>query len=146
MLSTVNANSAPSEFADFVSVLASDAPPSLPPSVFVTKQISPSLFGGSNSSTDGDGGDDDVVRGALSTDDDSTSAGSSSGLDKKWGTIALALLGANLLVGVILLAVVLTMCVRGMKGRSSGRYAPVPVKFKEPADRDAESNPLRYSD
>lgn len=145
MISTVDMNSAQSEFADFISELASNAPPSLPPSVFVTKQLSPLLTGGgSNSSSDGSDGDD-IVSGALSTDD-SASSGSSNGLDKKWGTVALALLGANLLVGVILLVVVLTMCVRGMKGRSSGRYTSVPVRFKEPVDRDAETNPLRYSD
>ncbi|EJF60415.1 acid protease [Dichomitus squalens LYAD-421 SS1] len=145
MISTVDMNSAQSEFTNFISELASNAPPSLPPSVFVTKQLSPLLTGGgSNSSSDGSDGND-IVSGALSTDDSTTSSGSSNGLDKKWGTVALALLGANLLVGVILLVVVLTS-MRGVKGRSSGRYTSVPVRFKEPVDRDAETNPLRYSD
>ena len=83
---------------------------------------------------------------ALSGAASSESGSGSDSWGEKYGMIALGLIAGNLLVGVILLAVTLTVCVRGMKGRSSGRYAPVPVKFKEPADRDAESNPLRYSD
>ncbi|TBU55658.1 acid protease [Dichomitus squalens] len=144
MVSTVDVYSAPNEFEDFLSELRSNAPPSLEPSVFVTKQLSPSLTGGTNASTDSS------VRGSLATDAVATSSGSSNGLDKKWGTIALALLAANLLVGIILLIVVLTMCVRGMKGRRmsnpDSRYHAVPVKFKEVADPDPEAGPLRYSD
>ena len=53
--------------------------------------------------------------------------------------IALGLLAGNLLVGLALLIVALTMCVRG----SGPRYAP--ARFKEAGD-DYEHSAMKYSD
>ena len=58
-----------------------------------------------------------------------------------------ALLGANLVVGVAIFAVTLTMCVRGMKGKSGPRYAPVRFKTMDNSDMDDhEQGAARYSD
>ena len=82
------------------------------------------------------------VAGAVSTDGTS----SSDGWSTKYGKIVLGALGANLLIGIVLLAATLTMCVRGMKGRSGGsRYAPVRFKDTAPGD-DIERSHLKYSD
>ena len=83
------------------------------------------------------------VAGALSADGTSSSDISWS---SKYGKIVLGALGANLLIGIVLLAATLTMCVRGMKGRSVGsRYAPVRFKDSAPTD-DLERSHLKYSD
>lgn len=87
--------------------------------------------------------------------------------DKTFKIVALSLLGANLLVGLALLGVTVTMCVRGPKGRSAGRssgsqYAPAKYvralksrvagrspssgKFKNIEEHDTESGALWYSD
>lgn len=83
------------------------------------------------------------VAGASENDNNNSgdrSAGDSWG--EKYGMVALGLLGANLLVGVVLLGVTITMCVRGMKGRASARYAP--VRFKD--GDDFERGAAKYSD
>ncbi|PIL33825.1 hypothetical protein GSI_03531 [Ganoderma sinense ZZ0214-1] len=72
------------------------------------------------------------LSGAVAGDSDSAGGGESWG--DKYGKVVLALLAANLAVGVALLAVVGTMCVRRTRRESSGpgRYAP--VRFKEPLE------------
>ena len=99
--------------------------------------------GGSSSTTP----DEDSIAklsGAVSTDPTSSSGDNNDSWLSKYGTIVLGLLGANLLVGIVLLAVSVTMCVRGMKGRSVGsRYTP--VRFKDNVE-DFERGHAKYSD
>ena len=59
---------------------------------------------------------------------------------------ALALLGANLLIGVVLLGVTVTLCVRGMKGQNaSPRYKH--LRLPKVAEDDYERGAMgRYSD
>ena len=141
MVSTVDPHSAMDEFTEGRAELLAILPPTIEPSVFVKAPLSPSATGQANATTT-----DAAVRGALSEDDED-GASSSGGLGK-YGVVALALLGANLLVAVLIFAVTLTMCVRGVKGKSrdlGSRYTP--VRFKEAAESDPESGPLgRYSD
>ena len=87
-----------------------------------------------------------AVHGAASSEDDEDGSGSGAWF-KKNGILVLALLGANLLVGVAIFAVTLTMCVRGMKGKSGPRYAPVRFKTMDKSDMDDhERGTARYSD
>ena len=76
-----------------------------------------------------------------------TSSESGSGSDswsEKYGMIALGLLAGNLFIGAILLAVMLTMCVRGVKGKSGGSYTP--ARLQDGA-RDFEGGHVgKYSD
>ncbi|KAI1783139.1 acid protease [Ganoderma leucocontextum] len=79
------------------------------------------------------------LSGAVSTGETS-SAGL--GWGNKYGKVVLALLGANLAVGVASLVVTLTMCVcwrkpgprRSVRASSGSRY--VPVQFKEPKPKE----------
>lgn len=152
LLSVVDAPSAVDEFHEDLAAILAALPPTIEPANFANAQIDPAFLAtlglavpaSSGNSTTGS------VSGALAEDDPTPSASSSwAGLSRKWGIVALVLLGANLLVGLVLLAVVSTMCVRGMKGRAtravSARYEP--VRLKEAADHDAEAGPLhRYHD
>ena len=73
------------------------------------------------------------LSGAVSTDGTPSAGDDSWG--NKYGKVVLALLAANLAVGLALLAVVVTMCMRRRREGSSsgpGRYAP--VRFKEPVE------------
>ncbi len=96
----------------------------------------------SSNSTTGSGNTQQLgVAGASSGDDNEDEKGGS--WYSKNGTLVIALLGANLLVGVAIFAVTLTMCVRGVKGKAGpGRYAP--VRFKEVDDH--ERGAMKYSD
>ncbi len=146
MVTTVDPHSAVDEFKDGRAEQLARLPPTIDPSVFVKAPLSPSITGQANAtSTDsvGSGG----VRGALSEDNEDN-VPYNGALGKKWGVVVLALLGANLLVGILIFAVTLTMCVRGVKGKGRDvgpRYTP--VRFKDVADNDPESGSLaRYSD
>ena len=112
-------------------------PPAVDPAVIIQYE------GGSSSTTP----DEDSIAklsGAVSTDPTSSSGDNNDSWLSKYGTIVLGLLGANLLVGIVLLAVSVTMCVRGMKGRSVGsRYTP--VRFKDNVE-DFERGHAKYSD
>ncbi|KAI0697717.1 acid protease [Cerioporus squamosus] len=146
MVSTVDPHSAMDEFKEGRAEQLAALPPTIEPSVFVKAPLSPSATGQANA-TSTDSVDNGAVRGAFA--EDSEDGGSSNGgLGKKWGVVALALLGANLFVGVLIFAVTLTMCVRGVKGKGrdlGSRYTP--VRFKEPVDNDPESgSSARYSD
>ncbi|KAI0633847.1 acid protease [Trametes polyzona] len=88
------------------------------------------------------------VAGAVS--DDSSSSSSSSSDNTKYGAIALGLLGANVAVGLAVLAVTLTLCVRGAKARREARYSPVRLPKDEErmmvqSELNARSSE-RYSD
>ncbi|KAI0356203.1 acid protease [Trametes cingulata] len=104
-----------------------------------------SSAGSGSDSTDSAQPDADVsVSGASSTDDSDDAHKSDTG---KYGLAAVGLLGANLAIGIVLLGITLTMCLRGgMKGKSAGGPRYTPVKFKEPADNDPEAAHLRYGD
>ncbi len=74
------------------------------------------------------------LSGAVSADQAPGSADNDS-WGNKYAKVVLALLAANLAVGIALLVAVLTMCARRRKEMSasrSTRYAP--VRFKEPAE------------
>ncbi|RPD63822.1 acid protease [Lentinus tigrinus ALCF2SS1-6] len=135
MLSTTNASTMWQEFQEERAAALAELPPAVDPALVL--QALQRL-----AQKDEDLNNTGMGAAALASDDDSSSNGDSWG--KKYGPIVLGLLGANLLVGVVLLAVTVTMCVRGVKGKSVGsRYTP--VRFKENAD-DSERATLTYSD
>ena len=141
MLSVTDPATMWSEFQSERAATLAQLPPAVDPTVIVQYE------GGSNSappdsSTTPDGDSLARLSGAVSTDGTSSPSGSDSWLDK-YGTVVLGLLGANLLVGIVLLVVSLTMCVRGMKGRSASRYTP--VRFKDNVE-DFERGHMKYSD
>ena len=158
LLSVVDVHSATDEFYEDLAVILAPLAPTMQPADFVKAQIDPAFLATlglavpSSSSNSTNSPTEAAVGAAFTGDDDSGSSTSTSwtGLSRKWGIVALALLGANLLVGLILLSVVSTMCVRGMKGRAmraiGARYEP--VRLKEAADHgDAEAGAFnRYSD
>ncbi|EIW62495.1 acid protease [Trametes versicolor FP-101664 SS1] len=85
----------------------------------------------------------DAVRGAITIDD--ATGNSLSDWSKTFRTAVLALLGANLLIGLALLGVTVTMCVRAKKGRNVGsQYVPVRFKDSEATGHDAEYSARRY--
>ncbi len=117
MLSTTNASTMWHEFAAERKATLATLPPEVDPASVVaydTQQASASQNSGTS---------DFAVSGATSSD--SSGNPSSDSWGEKYGMIALGLLAGNLLVGVVLLAITLTICVRGVKGKSAGRYAPV---------------------
>ncbi|KAI0819330.1 acid protease [Trametes gibbosa] len=64
--------------------------------------------------------------------------------NNKYGAIALGLIGANVVIGLIGLAVTLTLCIRSSKGTREARYKPISLP-KEDLATDAERGAL-YSD
>ncbi|KAH9912981.1 aspartic peptidase domain-containing protein [Epithele typhae] len=77
----------------------------------------------------------------------SSASGSTDSWGKKYGTIALALLGANLAVGLVLLGLTLTMCMRSQSQGAPGRYAPVGARPLQMQQGDEEERAhLRYND
>ena len=85
------------------------------------------------------------LSGAVSTDGTPSAGDDSWG--NKYGKVVLALLAANLAVGLALLAVVVTMCMRRRRESSSsgpGRYAP--VRFKEPVEEYGRGSVVSGSD
>ncbi|KAI0737568.1 acid protease [Daedaleopsis nitida] len=147
LVSTVDPHTAMNEFFEDRSALLAQLPPTIEPSVFAKATLAPSLLAqanASNPSTSGSGS----VSGALAGDEED-SGSQWMGLSKTWGIVAVVLLAANLLVGLVLVGITLTMCVRGMKGKSRAvgqSYAPVRLK-EAAADDDAEGGALnRYSD
>lgn len=142
MLSVTNPATMWSEFQNERAATLAQLPPTVDPAVIIQYEGG-SNSGPPNSSTSPDGDSLARLSGAVSTDGTSSPSDSDSWLSK-YGTIVLGLLGANLLVGIVLLAVSLTMCVRGMKGRSVGsRYTP--VRFKDNVE-DFERGHMKYSD
>ncbi|OJT05040.1 Vacuolar aspartic protease [Trametes pubescens] len=140
MVTTVDPHTAMDEFYQDRTTVLATLPPTIEPSQFIQYPIAT----GSNS-TSSSGSQDDAISGALSTDDDAGNTRSSS--DKTSWIVAFVLLGANLLVGLALLVVTLTMCVRGTKGKSVGsRYVPVRFKEAESAEHDSEHTVPRYTD
>ena len=147
MVSTVDPHTAMNEFYEDRSALLAQLPPTIEPSAFAKATLAPSLLAqanASNPSTSGSG----TVSGALAGDDED-SGSQWMWLNKTWAIVAVVLLVANLLVGLVLVGITLTMCVRGMKGKSRAvgqSYAPVRLK-EAAADEDAEGGALnRYSD
>ncbi|KAI1796364.1 aspartic peptidase domain-containing protein [Ganoderma leucocontextum] len=143
MLPTTNATTMWNEFQTERAATLAQLPPAIDPALLVQYEAGSAPPSSSTGTTDGDA----LARlsGAVSTDGTSSSSDNDSWLNKN-GTIVLGLLGANLLVGIVLLAVALTMCVRGMKGRNVGsRYTPVRFKDSVPAD-DFERGAMKYSD
>ena len=135
MLSTTNTTSMWSEFATERAATLAALPATVDPDVIV--QYDKQMASQSSSSSDAS------VLGAVASDPSSDDSSSTDSWGKKYGMIALGLLAGNLLVGLVLLAVTLTMCVRGVKGKSGPRYAP--VRFKEAGD-DYERSAMKYSD
>ncbi|RDX50082.1 acid protease [Lentinus brumalis] len=135
MLPTTDASKMWQEFHDERAATLAELPPVIDPAAII--QAEKAL---QESAADEDLHKTGMVAGAAASSDEDSSSGDSWG--KKYGTIALGFLAANLLIGVVLLVVTVTMCVRGVKGKSV-RYAP--VRFKDNAD-DYERRALKYSD
>ncbi|KAH9851427.1 acid protease [Lenzites betulinus] len=73
--------------------------------------------------------------------EDSSSNDSS---NNKYGAIALGLLGANVVIGLLVFGITLTLCTRSANNRREARYKPLSLP-KEDLAADAERGPL-YSD
>ncbi|KAI0666611.1 aspartic peptidase domain-containing protein [Trametes maxima] len=150
LLTTVDYHTAMDEFYEDRTAVLATLPPVIDPSQFIQFPLSPSVTGGNTSTTGStNGADEAAVRGALSTDGSGDGSSDSDSDRKTFRITAIALLGANLLVGLVLLAFVATMCVRGVKGSAArnvgSRY--VPVRFKEAeAEHDPEHGAPRYTD
>ncbi|KAI0633781.1 acid protease [Trametes polyzona] len=69
---------------------------------------------------------DGAIRATLATD--SVSGGERSSWSDKFGAAALALLALNLLVGVTILGLAISMCIRSRRGRATSSYIPVSLK------------------
>ena len=137
MLSTTSADTMWDEFAKERAATLAQLPPAVDPAVIIQ-------YEGGSSSTTPDADSIAKLSGAVSTDPTSSAGDNNDSWLSRYGTIVLGLLGANLLVGIVLLAVSVTMCVRGMKGRSVGsRYTP--VRFKDNVE-DFERGHAKYSD
>ncbi|TBU31743.1 aspartic peptidase domain-containing protein [Dichomitus squalens] len=157
MLATTDPATMWDEFQTERAATLAQLPPALDPSLLVqyeqqaaaasSTQSTADPSSPTDSSSGGTQGEHDELaklEGAVSSDP-SSGDGSGDSWGKKYGTLALGLLGANLLVGVVLLGVTVTMCVRGMKGRSAGsRYTP--VRFKDGGEDYERGAMGRYSD
>ncbi|KAI0633780.1 aspartic peptidase domain-containing protein [Trametes polyzona] len=140
LLTTVDRHTAMAEFYEERTAALAGMPPTIEPSQFIQYPLATAA--GSNT-TVSSGSQTDAVSGALSTDDDGRSGSS----DNTLGIAAIALLSVNLLVGLALLGVTVTMCTRSMKGKSVGsRYVPVRLKEAAPLEEDSERGVPRYSD
>lgn len=171
LLSSVDVYTALDEFYEDRGEALSAAPPTIEPAQFIQFPLAISGASTTNStssqdntptnstsspnsvSTNSTGSQNSSVSGALSEAEVRASTGSASDgslPNKTFKVAALALLGANLFIGSILLIAVLTMCVRGMKGRPvtnvGSRYVPVRFKDAENVDPEAEPAVPRYSD
>ncbi|KAI0824072.1 aspartic peptidase domain-containing protein [Trametes gibbosa] len=138
LLSTTNNRTALAEFFEERAKTLANLPPTISPAEFIRL---------TNSDADSS---DSAIAGAAALDD-GADTGLISGTNKTFKIAALSLLGMNLLVGLALLGVTVTMCVRARKGRSAGRasssqYAPVTFKEMEGGEPETQSGGLRYSD
>ncbi|KAI0652538.1 aspartic peptidase domain-containing protein [Trametes meyenii] len=135
-------------WAEWLSVRAQTlmaSPPALPPAIL---QALPDPSDNSTSSASDSDSESEAgsVSGALSTSDSDGGDSDKDSFVKKYGPLAVGLLGANLVLGVFVLGVVLAMCVRGVKGKTSGpRYAPVRVKEAAGSEPFEETH-LKYGD
>ncbi|KAI0673814.1 aspartic peptidase domain-containing protein [Trametes maxima] len=138
-------------WAEWLSVRAQTlmaSPPALPPAVLQALPDPSDSDNSTSSDPDSDSNSEsESVSGALSTSD--SDKDDSSSFAKKYGPLAVGLLGANLALGVLALGVVLAMCVRGVRGSSSGsgpRYAPVRAKEEAAGSEPFEETHLKYGD
>lgn len=102
----------------------------------------------SSSSDDNDDDDSaDAVAGASSVSSSSADAETSSNSLNTYGPVIIGLLGGNVLVGIVLCAIALSVCIRkGGKSRSV-RQDYTPVAFKEAGPRaEDEVIAARYGD
>ena len=137
LLPTTNPATMWQEFNQTRTAQLADMPPPITPTDLATAV---------NATSSAAPSDNNLSASGAVAEDDASSGSSGDSWGKKYGTIALALLGANLLVGILVFAIVLTLCVRGVKGRDrAGRYAPVRFKTMQ-ADSDPEREGIRYSD
>ncbi|KAI0824071.1 aspartic peptidase domain-containing protein [Trametes gibbosa] len=150
LLPLVDVYSAMDEFYDDRAAALAALPPTIDPAQFIQYPLALNLTGAS--STSSSGSQDNAISGAVSEGQSGEDAGNVSGglSDKTFKITALALLGANLLVGFFLFVCVSTICVRGMKGKTASvgsRYVPVRFKDVENVDsHEAEAAVPRYSD
>ncbi|KAI0351016.1 acid protease [Trametes cingulata] len=170
LLSVTEPEAAWAEFTSFSAQQLASGPPALDPATFVrfltdynsstsqshtsattapTTVAGPSASGSADpsasTSTSAASGQaeaavDLAVSGAASSDDGSSEDSDS----KKYGPIALGLLGANVAVGLAVLGITLALCVRGSKERREARYKPIRLP-KENMSVDPERGPL-YTD
>ena len=140
MLSTTNSSTMWQEFEQERALALAELPEEISPAVLVAYNIEQAQKKASSEP------EQLSVHGAASSLDDEDGEDSSSWF-KRNGVLVLALLGANLVVGVAIFAVTFTMCVCGMKNKSGPRYAPVRFKTMDKSDmNDHERGAVRYSD
>ena len=143
MVPTTNASSPSALASEFTSTRAAalnTLPPVLSPAEYLQELAQNGTSSCSASST---GSSDDIsLGGALADSSAAPSAGLGAWSDSQFRTVAIALLGANVALGAVVLVAVLLTCARGAKGRNV-RYAPVP--FRE-LQTNPEQETLKYAD
>lgn len=147
LLSVTDKDGAWAEYYEYYTQKVVQGPPEVDPATW------PKFIADLNSddSSDSDSTDDSSssvapagdleVAGAAANGSGSSSNNSDS---NKYGPIALGLLGANVAIGLAILVVTLTLCIRSAKGKREARYAPLRLP-KEAGVVDPERAAL-YSD
>ncbi|KAH9893132.1 aspartic peptidase domain-containing protein [Epithele typhae] len=144
LLPTTDASTMQAEFVANRTAALALLPPTLDPATLV--KLADSSDTPASSSASSPDASSASVAGALD-ESTSSSSGSTDSWGKKYGTPALALLGANLAVGVVLLGLTITMCMRSHSQSARDRYAPVGARpFKMQQGDEEERTQLRYND
>lgn len=143
LLSVTDKDGAWAEYYEYYTQKVVQGPPEVDPATwpkFIADLNSDDSSDDSSSSASPAG--DLEVAGAAA--DGSGGSSSSNSDSNKYGPIALGLLGANVAIGLAILVVTLTLCIRSAKGKREARYAPVRLP-KEAGVVDPERAAL-YSD
>ncbi len=147
-LSVTDKDTAWGEYYEYYTQKVVQGPPEMDPTTWVkfitdlnSDDDSDSDSSADSSSSAAPVGDLEVAGAAA---DGSGSSSSNSSDSNKYWPIALGLLGANVAIGLAILAVTLTLCVRSAKGKRETRYAPLRLP-KEVGVVDPERAAL-YSD
>ncbi|KAH9935087.1 aspartic peptidase domain-containing protein [Epithele typhae] len=144
LLPTTDGSTMHAEFVANRTAALALLPPTLDPATLV--KLADSYDASASSSASSPDTSSASVAGALD-ESTSSSSGSTDSWGKKYGTTALALLGANLAVGVVLLGLTITMCMRSHSQSARDRYAPVGARpFKMQQGDEEERTQLRYND
>lgn len=142
LLSVTDKDTAWAEYYEYYTQKVLQGPPEVDPATwpkFIADLNSDDSSDDSSSSAAPVG--DLEVAGAAADGSGSSSNDSNS---NKYGPIALGLLGANVAIGLAILVVTITLCIRSAKGKREARYAPLRLP-KEASIVDPERAAL-YSD
>ncbi|CDO75991.1 hypothetical protein BN946_scf184922.g4 [Trametes cinnabarina] len=151
MVSVVEPDKAWADFTTYAAQKLANSAPAIEPASFVKllndfSSLSASAGSGSVASNGSSSQNATVVAGDLAVSGAATSeSDSDSSKDlNKYAPVAVGLLGANVAVGLAILGVTLTMCLRGSRNRRESRYKPLRLP-KDDTDIDADHGPS-YSD